>query len=111
MLDEISKGIMNSNLGLNPQNNGELIIISVPTLTEERRKELVRQVHKIIEDGKISIRNIRRDANEQLKKLEKSHDISEDNLKRSLDNIQEITNQYIENLDQIQASKEKEILI
>lgn len=110
-LDLIEKAISDSDLGLSPNNDGNVIRLNIPSLTEERRKELVRQVHKIIEDGKISIRNIRRDANEQLKKLEKSHDISEDNLKRSLDNIQEITNQYIENLDQIQASKEKEILI
>jgi len=110
-LDLIEKAISDSDLGLSPNNDGNVIRLNIPSLTEERRKELVKQVHKIIEDGKISIRNIRRDANEQLKKLEKSHDISEDNLKRSLDNIQEITNQYIENLDQIQSSKEKEILI
>ena len=110
-LDLIEKAISDSDLGLSPNNDGNVIRLNIPSLTEERRKELVRQVHKIVEDGKIAIRNIRRDANEQLKKLEKSHDISEDNLKRSLDNIQEITNQYIENLDQIQASKEKEILI
>ena len=82
----IEKAISDSDLGLSPNNDGNVIRLNIPSLTEERRKELVRQVHKIIEDGKISIRNIRRDANEQLKKLEKSHDISEDNLKRSLDN-------------------------
>ena len=92
-------------------NDGNIIRLNIPSLTDERRKELVRQVHKIIEDGKIAIRNIRRDANEQLKKLEKSHDLSEDNLKRELSNIQEITNTNIAKLDDILKGKEKEILI
>ena len=88
-----------------------VIRLNIPSLTEERRQELVKQVHGIIEDGRISIRNIRRDSNEQLKKLEKSHDMSEDNLKRSLDNIQEITDKHIETLNQMQTDKEKELLI
>ena len=110
-IELIEKAIIESDIGLNPSNDGNIIRLNIPSLTEDRRKELVKQVHKIIEDGKIAIRNIRRDANEQLKKKEKAHDLSEDNLKRELDNIQELTNQCISNLDEIQKNKEKEILI
>ena len=110
-IELIEKAIIESDIGLNPSNDGNIIRLNIPSLTEDRRKELVKQVHKIIEDGKIAIRNIRRDANEQLKKMEKAHDLSEDNLKRELDNIQELTNQCISNLDEIQQNKEKEILI
>ena len=110
-IELIEKAITESDIGLTPSNDGNIIRLNIPTLTEERRKELVKQVHKIIEDGKIAVRNIRRDANDQLKKLEKSHDLSEDNLKRELDNIQEITNQNISRLDEVQSNKEKEILV
>ena len=109
-LEIIEKAIISSDLGLNPNNDGNVIRLSIPTLTEERRKELVKVVHKIIEDGKVQVRNIRRDANENLKKLEKSNELSEDNLRRALDNIQEMTDQYIKDLNDIQNSKEKEIL-
>jgi len=109
-LELIEKAISDADLGLTPNNDGNVIRLNIPSLTQERRKDLVKQVHKIIEDGRIAIRNIRRDANDQLKKMEKSHDLSEDNLKRELDNIQEITNTYIATLNQIQDSKEKEIL-
>ena len=95
---------------MTPNNDGNVIRLNIPALTQERRQELVKHVHKIIEDGRIAIRNIRRDANDQLKKLEKSHELSEDNLKRALDNVQEITDSYISTLNQIQDSKEKEIL-
>ena len=109
-LELIEKAISDADLGLTPNKDGNVIRLNIPSLTQERRKELVKQVHKIIEDGRIAIRNIRRDANDQLKKLEKSHDLSEDNLKRALDNIQEITDTYITTLNQIQDSKEQEIL-
>ena len=109
-LELIEKAIADSDLGLTPNNDGNAIRLNIPSLTEDRRKELVRQVHKIIEDGKVVIRNIRRDSNDQFKKMEKSHDLSEDNLKRALDNIQELTNKYIEILSQIQANKEQELL-
>ena len=110
-LELIEKAINDADLGLTPNNDGNVIRLNIPSLTDDRRKELVRQVHKIIEDGRVSIRNIRRDVNDQLKKLEKSHEISEDNLKRALDNIQEVTDQHIQTLNQIQDSKEKEILV
>ena len=110
-LETIEKAIIASNLGLSPNNDGNLIRLNIPALTEERRKELVKVVHKIIEEGRISIRNLRREANEELKILEKDHDISEDNLKRALDNIQELTDEFIGKLNTIQESKEKEILL
>ena len=109
-LEQIEKSILSSDLGMNPNNDGKVIRLTVPPLTEERRTELVKLVHKLIEEGKIAIRNVRRDSNESLKKSEKNHEISEDDLKRSLDNIQEITNEYINQLNKIQSNKEKEIL-
>ena len=110
-LELIERAITESDLGLTPNNDGNIIRLNIPSLTDERRKELVKQVHNIIEDGRISIRNIRRDANEQFKNLEKSHDLSEDNLKRALDNVQELTDKNIKVLNQIQKSKEEELLI
>ena len=110
-LEAIERAIIASDLGLSPNNDGNLIRLSIPALTEERRKELVKVVHKIIEEGRISVRNLRRDANEQLKELENNHQISEDNLKRALDNTQELTDEFIKKLNDIQDSKEKEILL
>ena len=109
-LASIEKAIIGSDVGLTPNNDGNVIRLSIPSLTEERRKELVKVVHKIIEEGRVAIRNIRRDANDYLKKSEKDHDLSEDNLRRATDNIQEMTDDHIKNLNQIQDSKEKEIL-
>ena len=110
-LEMIEKSIAISDLGMNPNNDGNLIRLNVPPLTEERRNELVKLVHKYIEDAKISIRNIRRDANESFKKIEKDGELSEDNLKRALENIQELTNEYISKLEKIQEVKEKDILL
>ena len=109
-LEFIEKAIISSDVGLTPNNDGNVIRLNIPSLTEERRKELVKVVHKIIEEGRVAIRNIRRDANDHLKKSEKDHDLSEDNLKRATDNIQEMTDDHIKNLNQIQDAKEKEIL-
>jgi len=109
-LEAIEKAIVTSDLGLSPNNDGDLIRLNIPALTEERRKDLVKVVHKTIEEGRISVRNLRRDGNEQLKELEKNNEISEDNLKRALDNIQELTDEFIKKLNDIQDSKEKEIL-
>ena len=108
-LEAIEKGIINSDLGMTPNNDGNIIRLVVPILTEERRNELVKLIHKIVEDGKIAARNLRRDANEQLKKLEKDKELSEDNLKRALDNVQEDTNEYIEKLNKILEAKEQEL--
>jgi ribosome recycling factor len=109
-LEAIEKAIVTSDLGLSPNNDGNLIRLNIPALTEERRKDLVRVVHKTIEEGRIGIRNLRREANEQLKELEKNNEISEDNLKRALDNIQELTDDFIGKLNTVQDAKEKEIL-
>ena len=109
-LQAIEKAIIASDIGITPNNDGSLIRLRIPSLTEERRKELVKVVNKIIEEGRVAIRNIRRDANDHLKKSEKEHDLSEDNLKRAIDNIQEMTDDHIQALNQIQQVKEKEIL-
>ena len=109
-LEFIEKAIMSSDVGLTPNNDGSVIRLNIPSLTEERRKELVKVVHKIIEEGRVAVRNIRRDANDLLKKSEKEHDLSEDNLRRATDNIQEMTDEHIKNLNQIQEAKEKDIL-
>ena len=110
MVGPIEKAIMTSDLGLNPNTMGQVIRIPLPPLTEERRKELVRVVRDEAENARVAIRNIRRDANDHLKKSEKEHDLSEDNLRRATENIQEMTDDYIKNLNEIQNAKEKEIL-
>jgi len=109
-LEFIEKAIMSSDVGLTPNNDGSVIRLNIPTLTEERRKDLVKVVHNIIEEGRVAVRNIRRDANDLLKKSEKDNDLSEDNLRRATDNIQEMTDEHIKNLNQIQEAKEKDIL-
>ena len=109
-LEFIEKAIMSSDVGLTPNNDGSVIRLNIPTLTEERRKDLVKVVHKIIEEGRVAVRNIRRDANDLLKKSEKDNDLSEDNFRRATENIQEMTDKHIKDLNQIQESKEKEIL-
>ena len=109
-LEIIEKAITASDVGLTPNNDGNVIRLNIPSLTEERRIELVKVVYKIIEEGRVAVRNIRRDANDNLKKYEKDHELSEDNLRRAMDNIQEMTDGHITNLNQIQDSKEKEIL-
>ena len=110
-LEAIEKAIASSDVDISPNNDGTIIRLSIPPLTEERRKDLVKHVHSIIEEGRISIRNIRRDANEKLKSLEKNHELSEDNLKIELDNIQDITDEHIKKLNEIQDLKEKDILL
>ncbi|MCL2414583.1 MAG: ribosome recycling factor [Bacteroidales bacterium] len=110
MLKEIEKAILAANLGFTPQNTGEIIRISVPPLTEERRKELVKKAKEETEKAKIAVRNIRRDGNEAAKKLEKDKTISEDENKLLEKDIQDLTNKFIENVDQVFAIKEKDIL-
>jgi ribosome recycling factor len=110
MLKEIEKTIINSNLGFNPQNTGDIIRINVPPLTEERRKELVKKAKEESEKAKVSIRNIRRDGNEEGKKLEKTKTISEDEVKLLEKEIQDLTNKFIENVDKVIVAKEKDIM-
>ena len=110
LVGEIVKAIQTSNLGLNPQSDGTFIRIPLPPLTEERRKELVRAVKHMVEEAKVAIRNVRRDAIEKLKKIEKEHKITEDDLHRSQKEIQDLTDRKTVDLDKIFAAKEKEIL-
>ena len=106
----IEKSIRAANLGLNPSNDGKLIRIPIPPLTEERRKELVKQLHGVAEDHRVAVRNIRRDGNEAVKKLLKDKTITEDDDRRAHDEIQKMTDNYMGKLDQAAKAKEKEIL-
>lgn len=110
VIKDIEKAILKSDLSLTPSNDGKLIRLSIPPLTEERRKELVKVVGKISEDHKIAIRNIRRDTNELLKSLKKDGDISEDEAFKAQDQVQKITDEQIRRIDDIYLEKEKEIL-
>lgn len=109
-LGDVEKAIMKANLGLNPNNDGNVIRINIPQLTEERRKELVKVVHEKAEKGRIAIRSIRHEANDKLKEMEKNGEISEDNYHRGLDNIQELTDEYVKKIDKMLAEKEEEIM-
>lgn len=110
VIQDIEKAILKSDLGLTPSNDGKLIRISIPPLTEERRKELVKVVNKMAEDHKVAIRNIRRESNELLKGLKKDGDISEDDAFKAQDQVQNITDEHIKRIDGIYKEKEKEIL-
>lgn len=110
IIKDVEKAILTANLGFNPQNDGDVVRIMVPTLTEQTRKDLVKDAKKIAEDSKIAIRNIRRDAIEQLKKLEKDSLISEDELKRHSDEVQKVTDKHIEMIDKIFKEKEQDIM-
>lgn len=109
-LGEIEKAILKSDLGLNPNNDGKIIRLEIPQLTEERRKELSKKVSKIAEDSKVVIRNIRRDANETIKKMEKKKEVTEDDSKEGQENIQKLTDKKIKVIDEIKAKKEKEVM-
>jgi ribosome recycling factor len=110
LLPAIEKAIRTSDLDLNPQNDGKIIRIPVPSLTEERRKNLVKVAHKHVEEGRVAIRNVRRDSNEHLKKLLKDHDVSEDDEKHALAEVQKLTDQHIEELNAALKKKETEIM-
>ncbi len=110
ILGEIEKAILKSDIGLNPTNDGNIIRLTIPMLTEERRKELVKNVKKESEEAKIAVRNIRRDGNDDLKKLEKNGEITEDALRGYSDDIQKLTDEYISKVDALTKEKEKEIL-
>ncbi|HEY9007577.1 ribosome recycling factor [Ohtaekwangia sp.] len=107
MIQEIEKAIINGNLGLNPQNDGQQVIINIPMLTEERRKQLVKQVGQECEHGKVSIRNIRKDTNEQLKKIK---GVSEDDVKNAEEKVQKMTDDFIIKVDALMKKKEAEIM-
>jgi len=106
----IEKAIRIADLGLNPSNDGKVIRIPVPALTEERRKDLSRHVHKMAEEGRNHVRNARREANDRLKKMLKDHEISEDEEKRSLEEVQKITDGHVKAIDDLQQKKDQELL-
>ena len=110
IIGSIEKGILKSELGLTPINDGKIIRIAIPPLTEERRKELAKLARKMAEENKISIRNHRRDANEMLKEMKKDKEISEDEMHKALNEVQKITDEFIKKIDEITAEKEKEIV-
>jgi ribosome recycling factor len=110
LMGTVEKAIRASNLGLNPTNDGKVVRIPIPALTDERRKELSRLVHKHAEEGRNGIRQVRRDANDKLKKLLKDHSISEDDERRGLDEVQKMTDQHVLMIDELQKKKDSELL-
>jgi ribosome recycling factor len=110
LMAAVEKAVRSANLGLNPTNDGKVVRIPIPSLTEERRKELSKLVHKFAEDGRNGVRQVRRDANDKLKKLLKDHKISEDDERRSLDEVQKITDQHVTMIDDLQKKKDADLL-
>ncbi len=110
MISVIEKAILNANIGLTPTNDGKVIRLAMPPLTEERRKEIVKSLRKMAEDAKIAVRNIRRDAIDDLKKSEKDKKITEDDLKRAEKEVQDVTNNFVAKIDEVVAAKEKEVM-
>ena len=110
LIGAIEKSIQASNLGLNPANDGRLIRIPIPALNEERRKDLAKHVHKVLEDHRTAVRNIRRDANDTMKKHLKAKELSEDEEHRALDEIQKMTDEFIKKVEDVAKAKEEEIL-
>ena len=110
ILKEIEKEILKSDIGINPNNDGKVIRLSFPELTEERRKEIVKDIRKMAEEAKVAVRSIRRDAIDEAKKAQKDSEISEDELKSAEDNIQQLTDKYVAKVDEILGAKEKEVM-
>jgi ribosome recycling factor len=110
MIAEIEKAILQASLGLNPSNDGNVVRVPIPELSEERRQDLLKLIKKYCEEGRVAIRNVRRDANDNIKKLEKNHDISEDGSHDAMDKIQKMTDKGVDDIDKILNHKEKEIL-
>ena len=110
IISEIERSIQKSDLGLNPSNDGKIIRIAIPQLTEERRKQIIKHVHKRVEEAKVSIRNIRRDGKDEIKHLEKEEHISEDDTKNSMDELQKLTDSFVKRTDEIMSHKEAELM-
>ncbi|MBQ3053370.1 MAG: ribosome recycling factor [Clostridia bacterium] len=110
LIKEIEKAILTSDIGINPNNDGKVIRLNFPPLTEERRKELVKQIHKLAENGKVAIRNIRRDAMELFKNMKKKSEITEDDLKSAEKDLQDLTDKYVKLVDNKLADKEKDLM-
>jgi ribosome recycling factor len=110
LLKAIETGITNADLGLNPSNDGNIIRVPIPQLTEERRKDMVKLLHKLAEEGRVAIRHARQEANKELKKKQGDHDISEDDAHRQMEQVQKLTDEYIAKIDQLLKSKEQEVM-
>lgn len=110
LMADIEKAIRNSELGLNPSNDGNLIRVPVPALNEERRKEMVRMLHKLAEEGRIGVRHARQEANKEIKRRQGDHEISEDDARREMDRIQKLTDEYIGKIDHLLGVKEEEVM-
>ncbi len=110
LLSNIEREILKADLGMTPQNDGNIIRLPIPPLTEERRKEMVKQIKKMGEDAKVSIRNVRRDANDKLKKLEKDKEATQDDVKMYTGNVQDVTDKHVKEVDSAIADKEKELM-
>ncbi|PZW36180.1 ribosome recycling factor [Thermosporothrix hazakensis] len=110
MIPDIEKAIQKSDLGINPTNDGQVIRLNIPPMSEERRKEMVKTLHKKLDEHKVAIRNVRRDVQEKLRDREKKKEVSEDELKRSTDKLQKLTDRYIAEMDKVGKTKEQEIL-
>lgn len=110
LIKAIEKGLRESDLGLNPSNDGQVVRIPIPPLTEERRKEFVRLVHKLTEEARVAVRNVRRDANDEVKHRQKDEGLSEDDIRREQAEVQKLTDQYIARIDELMKHKEAEIM-
>lgn len=110
LLGEIEKAILKADIGITPQNDGNVVRLPIPPLTEERRKEMVKQIKKFGEDAKISIRNVRREGNDKLKKMEKDKEISQDDVKTGTSNVQDVTDKHVKEIDRLIVEKEKELM-
>jgi ribosome recycling factor len=110
LIGAIERAIRESDLGLNPMNDGKVIRVPVPPLTEERRRELARVLHKMAEEGRVAVRRVRHDANEEIKRLQKERQLSEDDARRLFDEVQKLTDRYIEKIDELLERKEAEVM-
>ncbi len=110
MLTDIEKAIQRSDLGINPNNDGQVIRLNIPPMNEERRRDLVKTLHKKLDEHKVAIRNVRRDVQDKFRDREKKKEVSEDELKRSIDKLQKLTDRYIDEMDKVGKTKEQEIL-
>lgn len=110
LIGAIEKAIRGAELGLNPVNDGNVIRIPIPPLTEERRRELVRVVHKLAEEGRVAVRHARQEANKEIKRRQQAHEVSEDEARRQLDEVQKLTDQYIARIDELLHAKEQEVM-
>jgi len=110
MLTDIEKAIQKSDLGINPNNDGQVIRLAIPPMNEERRRELVKALHKKLDEHKVAVRNVRRDVHDKLRDREKKKEVTEDELKRSTDRLQKLTDRYIDEMDKVGKAKEQEIL-